>query len=72
MCEGMLYLAAIGVWEWVAIGVVVLLLFGARKLPDLARSMGASVNEFKKGLKEGSENGVAGDPKRLTTTNKEE
>lgn len=68
----MLYLAAIGVWEWVAIGVVVLLLFGARKLPDLARSMGASVNEFKKGLKEGSENGVAGEPKRLTTTNKDE
>lgn len=68
----MLYLAAIGVWEWVAIGVVVLLLFGARKLPDLARSMGASVNEFKKGLKDGSEHGVAGDPKRLTTTNKEE
>ena len=35
------------------VGVVVLL-FGARKLPDLARSMGAASKEFKKGLEEGA------------------
>jgi sec-independent protein translocase protein TatA len=32
--------------------LVILLLFGGRKLPELARSMGASLNAFKKGLKE--------------------
>ncbi len=32
---------------------IVLLLFGARKLPDLARSLGRSTNEFKRGLREG-------------------
>ena len=50
-----LYFAVIGWMEWLLIGVGVMLLFGARKLPQLARSMGSSVNEFKKGLKEGAE-----------------
>ena len=34
---------------------VLLLLFGARKLPDLARSLGSSAKEFRKGLDEGIE-----------------
>ena len=42
-------------WELVIVLVVVLLLFGARKLPDLARSIGASAKEFRKGLSEGAE-----------------
>lgn len=40
--------------EWLIILVVVLLLFGARKLPELARSIGASAKEFRKGIAEGS------------------
>jgi len=40
-------------WELVIILVVLLLLFGARKLPDLARSLGASAKEFRKGIEEG-------------------
>ncbi len=41
--------------EILIILVVVLLLFGAKKLPDLARSIGASAKEFKKGVEEGSD-----------------
>ena len=48
----MLYLAIPGPTElWVILGVLVLV-FGARKLPELARAMGSSINQFKKGLKE--------------------
>jgi sec-independent protein translocase protein TatA len=39
--------------ELIIILVVVLLLFGAAKLPQLARSLGASAKEFKKGIDEG-------------------
>jgi sec-independent protein translocase protein TatA len=35
--------------------VVVLLFFGAKRLPGLARSLGSSAKEFKAGLEEGSE-----------------
>jgi len=40
--------------ELIIVLVVILLLFGARKLPDLARSLGASAKEFRKGIEEGS------------------
>ena len=45
--------------EWIIILVVVLLIFGARKLPELARSLGASAKEFRKGIQDGSEEAVA-------------
>lgn len=43
----------IGWGELLIILLVVLLLFGAKRLPDLARSLGKSINEFKKGREEG-------------------
>ena len=42
----------IGTQELIIIFGVVVLLFGASKLPELARSMGGSVGEFKKAQKE--------------------
>ncbi len=38
-------------WEWIIILVIGLLLFGKR-LPDLGRSVGKTIVEFKKGLKD--------------------
>lgn len=46
---------SLGAWEIMLILGIVLLLFGAAKLPKLARSMGQSVGEFKKGLREGTD-----------------
>ncbi len=42
----------LGIPELVIILLIVLLLFGAKKLPDLARSLGKSIGEFKKGKDE--------------------
>ena len=40
--------------ELLIVLVIVLIIFGARKLPDLARSLGASAKEFRKGIEEGT------------------
>ncbi len=40
--------------EWIVVLVVLVLLFGAKKLPELARSVGKSTSEFKKGMAEGT------------------
>lgn len=48
-------LGRIGAPELLIILVVVLLLFGAAKLPSLARSIGASAKEFRKGVEEGAD-----------------
>lgn len=42
----------LGYQELLIILVIVLILFGANRLPELARSLGASVKEFKKGVNE--------------------
>ncbi len=43
----------LGAPEIIIILAVFLLLFGAKKLPELARSLGRSSTEFRKGIKEG-------------------
>ncbi len=40
--------------EWIVVLVILILLFGAKKLPELARSVGKSTSEFKKGMSEGA------------------
>ena len=42
-----------GPWELAIIVVVIVALFGAKKIPELARSIGKAKGEFQKGLKEG-------------------
>jgi len=44
----------LGAQELMIILVIALVLFGGQKLPELARSLGKSMNEFKKGIAEGT------------------
>lgn len=41
--------------EWIVILIIVVLLFGGSKLPDLARGLGKAINEFKKAKNEGDD-----------------
>jgi sec-independent protein translocase protein TatA len=43
-------LFALGMPEIILIALVVLLLFGGKKIPELMRGIGKGVNEFKKGM----------------------
>ena len=42
-----------GLWQIVIVVLIVAVLFGAKKIPELARSLGKAKGEFKKGLAEG-------------------
>lgn len=42
----------LGAGEIILIVLVILLLFGAKKIPELARGIGKGMSEFKKGLKD--------------------
>ncbi len=54
-------------WQWIAILVVVLLLFGGKKIPELMQGLGKGMSAFKKGLNEVEEemNKPADEPKKL-------
>lgn len=41
--------------EWLIILLIFVLLFGAKKLPELSRSVGQSISSFKKGVQEAHE-----------------
>lgn len=47
-----LFAAFLGGWEWIIVLLAVLLLFGAKKIPELARGLGQGIKEFKKATKE--------------------
>lgn len=40
------------VWHWVIVLLVVVLLFGAKKIPELAKGLGSGIKNFKKAVKE--------------------
>ena len=50
-------------WEFLLVLAVVALLFGAKKLPELARSMGQASKEFRKGIDQGADDDEPAPPK---------
>lgn len=48
-------LFTMGGTEWLLIALVVLLLFGGKKIPELMKGLGKGVSEFKKGKEEAGE-----------------
>jgi sec-independent protein translocase protein TatA len=52
MHMNVMFAAMLGGWEIVLILAVVLILFGAKKLPELAKGLGTGIKEFKKATRE--------------------
>lgn len=48
-----------GGMEWILIALVVLLLFGGKKIPELAKGLGSGIKNFKKAVKDDDEEEVA-------------
>lgn len=53
----------IGWPELLLIALVILLLFGGRRIPELMRSLGSGIRQFKAGMREGPDEKPAGDAK---------
>lgn len=53
MTENMLAIGGLGTPEIIVIAIVIFLLFGATRLPQLAKALGQSKRAFKEGLDEG-------------------
>jgi len=41
-----------GPWEWIVLAMVFVLVFGAKRLPEIGKGMGQGIREFKKSLHE--------------------
>jgi sec-independent protein translocase protein TatA len=44
-----------GVWEWLVILVIVLVIFGASRLKDIGSGLGGAINAFRNEVKQGRE-----------------
>lgn len=43
---------SLGTTEWIVLGLIVLFLFGGKKIPELFKGIGDAIKEFKKASKE--------------------
>ena len=50
MANQLLFLGSLGSQEIIIIALVILLLFGGKKIPELMRGLGKGVSQFKKGM----------------------
>ncbi|WP_165021250.1 MULTISPECIES: twin-arginine translocase TatA/TatE family subunit [unclassified Dysgonomonas] len=62
MTNTILFLGNLGTGEIIIIAIVVLLLFGGKKIPELMKGLGKGVRNFKDGVK-GLEDDITGDDK---------
>ena len=51
MISGSIFLA-VGPWQWVIIGLAVILIFGGKKIPELMKGLGSGIKEFKDASKD--------------------
>jgi sec-independent protein translocase protein TatA len=52
MITATIFLGFVGPWQWIIIGLAILLLFGGKKLPELMKGLGTGIKEFKSATKD--------------------
>lgn len=62
-----IFLGIMGIWQIAIVVILVLLLFGGKKIPELMRGLGGGIKEFKKATRDEDE----GTKKSETTEKKE-
>ncbi len=72
MLNTLLFIGGLGAWEIALIMLVVLIFFGAKRIPELARGVGRGIREFKDATSE-VRNSIESESKKeeVSTTKKE-
>lgn len=52
-------MGAMSIWHWLIVLVIILLVFGTKKLRNLGSDLGGAVRGFKEGVKEGTDKAVS-------------
>ena len=51
-------MGSFSIWHWLIVLVIVMLIFGTKKLRNIGEDLGGAVKGFKQGMKDGSEAGA--------------
>ena len=62
----------LGGWEILIIALVILLIFGGAKIPELMKGVGKGIRNFKEGIKEGDEDEKGGENRQITDKKNED
>ncbi|MGH1359758.1 MAG: Sec-independent protein translocase subunit TatA [Burkholderiaceae bacterium] len=52
-------MGAMSIWHWLIVLVIIMLVFGTKKLRNIGSDLGGAVRGFKDGVKEGADNAAA-------------
>lgn len=52
-------MGGLSIWHWIIIVVVVVLIFGTKKLPNIGGDLAAAIKNFKKGMQDGDKSDAA-------------
>ena len=52
-------MGSFSIWHWLIVLVIILLIFGTKKLRNVGQDLGGAVKGFKEGLKEGESTGIS-------------
>ena len=59
-------MGAMSIWHWLIVLVIIMLIFGTKKLKNIGSDLGGAVKGFKDGMKEGADKAAA-DQQQATT-----
>ncbi|MDE2584067.1 MAG: Sec-independent protein translocase subunit TatA [Betaproteobacteria bacterium] len=60
-------MGSFSIWHWLIVLVIVMLVFGTKKLRNIGQDLGGAVKGFKEGMREGTAEGSAVPPQQVTS-----
>lgn len=54
-------MGSFSIWHWLVVLLIVVLVFGTKKLRNVGKDLGGAVHDFKQGLNEGTQDGKSRD-----------